>query len=357
VAEFTDNQVRLLPLPPYGSMAESFLRSPAVCRQFYRHLVEIRQATVLLIRVPSLMGLILAELGRALGKKICFFVCADLETTAIPIITKGGRLGVWRKLTRGLTRLTQLSARRALVLVAGEELARIYQKKLKFIPAPAAVFNFPDHMYSEKSLFARQDTCQGKQIRLLRVCQLYPVKGMEILLKAVRILVDQGWPVELEVLGGGTPDYLASLQRLAEELGLASRVSFLGSLPFEEVMTRYRQADIQIISSLAESLPRVIMEGWSASLPLVSTAVGGIPGLVHHEQNGLLAPPGDAQALADAVGRVIADHGLRQRLIQKAFALARAASREKQAARMSVLIKKFATGQSIPGDPDKESVT
>jgi len=348
VADLAGKPVRLTPLPPYATLAGSLLKLPRVVQVFRRHLPEIRQAAGLLIRVPSLMGLVLAEMARAVGKKVCFYVCANLETQAGPIARGGPGLPLWRGLARGITRLTQGAARGNTVFVVGGELADIFRQSPRWIPPPAAILNLPDHMHRADSLHERRDTCQGEVFRLLRVCQLFPSKGLEVLVNSLKRLGERGWPVELDVVGGGPAAYLAELRGLVHELGLSSRVRFRGALEFGEVMRLYRQADIQVISSFGEGVPRVIMEGWSASLPLVSTAVGGIPGLVRHEENGLLVPPGDPGALADALERVIKDQGLRRRLINHGFALAREHSREKQAAKLAAIIKGSASAPVGP---------
>jgi glycosyltransferase involved in cell wall biosynthesis len=350
VAELNEAPVRLVPLPPYPSLAASLVKFPQVLQVFRRRLPEIRQASVLLIRVPSLMGLVLAEIGRALGRKLCFYVAGNVETTAAPVLRGGAALPLWRALARGLTGLTRLAARNSLVFTVGEELAALYGRPGRRGLSPAAVIPVINPMHSLDSLYERSDTCQGEVIRLLRVCHASPTKGLEVLFHSLKILVDGGLPVELDLAGGGAPVYVQELRELAARLGLASRVRFLGPLPWHEAMELYRQADIQVISSLGEGLPRVILEGWSASLPLVATRVGGIPGLVRHGDNGLLVPPGDPEALARGVETIIRDGDLRRRLISRGFACARTHSREQQAARLAAIIKADARGGVQEGD-------
>lgn len=351
VVDLKGDPVRLVPLPPYPSLAGSVRKFPQVLGAFRRHLSEIRRASVLFIRVPSLMGLVLAELGRVLGKKLCFYVAGNVETTATPILRGGAGLPLWRGLARGLTILTRVAARNSLMFTVGEELAALYSRPGRCGVAPAVVMPVINPMHSLSFLYERHDTCQGEIIRLLRVCHASPTKGLEVLLHSLKLLADWGLPVELELAGGGAPAYSQELRELAARLGLTSRVRFLGPLPWQEVMALYRQADLQVISSLGEGLPRVILEGWSASLPLVATAVGGIPGLVRHGDNGLLVPPGDPGALAWGIKKIIEDGDLRRRLIRKGFVFAQTHSREQQAARLAEIIKTYARGtrQEVEG--------
>lgn len=353
VADLAGSGIRLAPLPPYPSLTGSLLRLPWVAATLRRHLGEVRQATAVLIRVPSVPGLLLAEMARHLGVRFGLYVCANLETQAGPIVRQAPGLFFWRRLARGLTNLTRIAARGNLVFTVGEELAAIFGENRGWLPPPEAVVNLPDHMHSSESLYERDDTCQGPVVRLLRVCQLFPSKGLEVLLHSLKRLADQELPVELDVVGGGPPEYQSRLEELARQLGLASRVRFRGALAYGEVLTLYRQADLQVISSYGEGIPRVIMEGWSASLPLVATAVGGIPGVVRHDENGLLVPPGDPEALAAALQRLIQDRSLRRRLVQKGFAQARKNSREQQAAKLAAILKGQGLLSPLPKIPGK----
>jgi glycosyltransferase involved in cell wall biosynthesis len=73
-------------------------------------------------------------------------------------------------------------------------------------------------------------------------------------------------------------------------------------------------ADAFVLPSLHEGLPVTLMEATSLGLPIVATAVGGVPQILTHEVNALLVPPGDPRALADAMGRLAGDLALRERL-------------------------------------------
>jgi glycosyltransferase involved in cell wall biosynthesis len=92
-------------------------------------------------------------------------------------------------------------------------------------------------------------------------------------------------------------------------------VEFLGPLAYgEELFARYREADAFVLPSPSEGTPRVLVEAMMFGLPLVASRVGGIPDLVREGENGLLVPPGDAEALAAALLRLADDPGLRARM-------------------------------------------
>jgi glycosyltransferase involved in cell wall biosynthesis len=134
---------------------------------------------------------------------------------------------------------------------------------------------------------------------LLVPARLDPLKGHEFLLQAAASL--EGVQV---VLAGDGPER-PRLERLAAELGLTGRVTFLG---FREDMPRLLAcADVVVLPSLREGLPLALLEAMAAGTPIVATAIGGTVEAVEDEVTGLLVPPCDAAALATAVERVLAD--------------------------------------------------
>ncbi|MBM4283689.1 MAG: glycosyltransferase [Deltaproteobacteria bacterium] len=339
VADLSDSRLEVVELPPYRSLAGSLAKLPAVAGTFWRRRREIDSARTVFIRVPSLMGLLFGEFCRLRGRDPWYHVCANLETQANPIRRGGSGEGLWKILARSLSLLQHVAVRGLRMSAVGAELEEKFSRGVPLVPRPRAVFNHFESLLGEAMLFRRPDTCRGPEIRLLRVCQLDHSKGMEVLLPAVRILREQGLPVRLEVVGGGAPDYLRRLKDLAASLGLTPVTTWLGPLTYGDLLRTYREADLQVLSSWGEGLPRVILEGWGSCLPLVSTAVGGIPRLVTHEESGLLVPPGDPEALAREIARLIRDGELRRRLIARGFALAQEYSQERQTARLAALLR------------------
>ncbi|MCL6554171.1 MAG: glycosyltransferase family 4 protein [Firmicutes bacterium] len=94
--------------------------------------------------------------------------------------------------------------------------------------------------------------------------------------------------------------------------GQAGRVQLLGTR--DDIPALLRSADIFVLSSRWEGLPLAVVEAMMAGLPVVATAVGGIPETVLHGETGLLVPPGDAHALASALHRLLQDADLRRRM-------------------------------------------
>ena len=118
--------------------------------------------------------------------------------------------------------------------------------------------------------------------------------------------------VSLLIAGDG--DERSALERRTAELGLERRVRFLGPQPREQVLELFRAADATILSSSWENFPHTVVEALAVGTPVLATSVGGVAEVVRDGENGLLVAPGDAEALAAAVGRYLADAALRERL-------------------------------------------
>ena len=92
------------------------------------------------------------------------------------------------------------------------------------------------------------------------------------------------------------------------------RVRFIGSLTRPGVLELCRAADAAVLSSSWENFPHTVVEALAAGTPMIATAVGGVAEIVRDDVNGLLVPPGDAVALAEAISRFVADDALSARL-------------------------------------------
>jgi N-acetyl-alpha-D-glucosaminyl L-malate synthase BshA len=123
---------------------------------------------------------------------------------------------------------------------------------------------------------------------------------------------------ELALIGDG-PDRPA-MERLAQELGIASSVTFLGErLDFADVL---RRARVFLLPSAAESFGLAALEALSCGVPVVASRVGGLPEVVDDGVTGFLRPAGDIEAMAEAAGRVLDDGALRTRMSVAARAVA-----------------------------------
>lgn len=146
--------------------------------------------------------------------------------------------------------------------------------------------------------------------------RLQPIKGLDTLLRAAHLLPGDARGVIRILIAGDGPER-ARLERERDELGLQSIVSFLG--PRSDVADLLHCADAFVMTSISEGLPMALLEAMATGVPCIATAVGGIPDLFAGGA-GILVPVSDAQAVANAITRVMGDDGLRARLSSQARA-------------------------------------
>ncbi len=147
--------------------------------------------------------------------------------------------------------------------------------------------------------------------------RLDPEKGLDTLLDAVALVKER--PYRLVLVGRGSEEYTAHLKQVVAEKGISDKVVFAGFV--HPVLPYVASADFGILAStVQEGCPLSPQEYMSQGRPVIVTNNGGQREYVVQEQNGLLVPPGDAKALAEAMARLVDDAALRQRLGQQAKA-------------------------------------
>jgi glycosyltransferase involved in cell wall biosynthesis len=151
--------------------------------------------------------------------------------------------------------------------------------------------------------------------RIISIGRLVAFKGFEHLIDACAELAHRGLEFTCEIIGDGP--LREDLEARIKKLNLSDRVRLLGSLSQAAVLEKLRTADIFTLASVTDSqgasdvFPTVIIEAMAAARPVVSTRLAGIPESVVHGETGLLVPPEDTMALAEALGRLVQDAKLR----------------------------------------------
>jgi glycosyltransferase involved in cell wall biosynthesis len=123
-------------------------------------------------------------------------------------------------------------------------------------------------------------------------------------------LLDRCPRARLVIVGDGV--LRESLEKVANDLRIGSSVRFAGWK--HDLATVYGAMDVVALTSRNEGTPVALIEAMAAGLPVVATAVGGVPDVVEHNENGLLIPSGEPMSLADALHRVASDDELCRRL-------------------------------------------
>lgn len=142
------------------------------------------------------------------------------------------------------------------------------------------------------------------------VSKLWEGKGHATLMEAVKKLAGDIRDVKLVIVGEG---YLRSaLEETAQRFGLGDRVLFTGfQMDVSEIIAAF---DVAVLPSFFEGMGRVILEAMAMAKPVVASRVGGIPDLVEDGLNGFLVPPGNADALAAAIRRLLTDEALARKM-------------------------------------------
>ncbi len=133
--------------------------------------------------------------------------------------------------------------------------------------------------------------------------RLSPEKGHRFLVEAIALMRGVSENVCFLFCGDGVCRY--DLERQADHLGVGWRCRFAGFR--HDIEKIFRAMDIMALPSLTEGLPNVVLEAFACGKPVVATAVGGVPEIVVHGENGLLVPPGRPDLIADALTQLLAD--------------------------------------------------
>ena len=155
-------------------------------------------------------------------------------------------------------------------------------------------------------------------LRVLGVGRLVAKKGFDVMVEACGVLERRGVPFEALIVGQDDKHGDEVRRRIAA-LGLEGDVRLPGPMGPDELSEEYRRAGVfclpcRVLKNDRDGIPNVLVEAMASGVPVVTTGVSGIPELVSHEANGLLVPPEDPEALADALLRLHADRELAGRL-------------------------------------------
>ncbi len=162
-----------------------------------------------------------------------------------------------------------------------------------------------------------EDPAPDKPIDILCVASLNrPAKGVDMLLRAIALIASDVSAVCI----AGDGHLRSELTALRDDLGLASKVRFVGST--DDVRGLMRRARVLVLPSRWEGLPMVLLEGMEAAMAIVATSVGGIPEAIEDRVSGILVPPEDPQALAGGIAKLLRDRALTSQLGKQARAVA-----------------------------------
>jgi glycosyltransferase involved in cell wall biosynthesis len=147
---------------------------------------------------------------------------------------------------------------------------------------------------------------EPEKVRLLAIGRLIPRKGFDFLIRSLpEVMKNARRDFLVEIVGDGP--MRSELTGLTQKLGVAQKVVFAGTVPYDQLAQKYQQADVFVLSSLAEGMPLVVLEAMASGLPIIATRVQGMEDLVKEGINGYLFPPADSSSLGRSLAAVIND--------------------------------------------------
>lgn len=336
--------VRVVELPYYPRVTHvvSMLRAiGGSCRRFNR---ELNHLDAVWIFGPHPVALVFAIIARR--RRVPLFLGVRQDYAQYIANRLPSRRWRWAiPVARGLDLAFRRLARRAPTVAVGAELARRYEGG----DAPVLMTGFSlvqraDLVPLEEALARSLD---GPQRRLLTVSRLDPEKNPFLLLDIIAALHDEDPRWHLTVAGDGP--LREAMNERAAELGVTDVVAFVGEvINGPELWELYRRSHVFLHVSLTEGLPQVLCEAQAAGLPVVATAVGGVPDAIADGRTGLLIGPRDAAAAVEAVCRVTNDRALRRRLISTGLEAVAEQTMEAQLDRLAVFFRAHAKCRERP---------
>lgn len=208
--------------------------------------------------------------------------------------------------------LEMISIRMNKVVIAISESVKSSLIKYEFVPQNK-IFVLPNCIDNQSILNISDSVTIEKKDELIigTVGRLEKVKGIEYLLLAMTIILTKFPNTKLEIIGDGSQTN--ELKKITENLGISNSVRFLGK--FADVIPFYKRMDIFVLPSVLEGFGIVILEAMAMGIPVVATDVDGIKEVVLNGESGILVPPKNHEAIANAVNYLIENLQVRERLI------------------------------------------
>jgi glycosyltransferase involved in cell wall biosynthesis len=317
--------VEFVPLPHYESGAQfgAVMRTlPAGLRRFWRTLAGADVAWIFGPNPPQALAFALLAVARR--RRLVLGVRQNL-----PLLVRHrhrGRRSV-HFAADVLETAFRLLARHTPVVVVGPDLARRYRSALSLHTTYVSLLH-DEHILTPENDARAYD---GDELRLISVGRLDPEKNPLLLADVLDHLLrlDSRW--RLDVCGDGS--LREDLARRLRQLGIADRAEIHGHVAIDDgLWGMYRRSHALVHVSLTEGVPQVLLEAFATRLPVVATAVGGVPEVV--AGRGLLVPPSDPTAAATALQRLVVDAGLRTTLVDEAAAEVRNHTQQLASARL-----------------------
>jgi glycosyltransferase involved in cell wall biosynthesis len=325
--------IRLVSLPNYANLRKLLQVTGSTARTATAMWRGLSSVDTVWVFGPHPFGFLLILLARLRRKRVALGVRQD--TIRYHETRLGGRR--WLPvlaLVRVADRLHRLLARRYPTTVVGTELAAHYGLNRPTTLAMTVSLVPEAELTTELS---RRDL--SDRVGLLTIGRLEVEKNPLLVVELLAEL-ERRRPGTFALTWIGRGKLEGDVLSSAERRGVTGRITLLGYVPFgPPLLDLYRRADLFVHVSLTEGVPQVLVEALACGTPVVATDVGGVANALAGGEAGILVPPGDAQALADAVETLVDDEATRARLVERGRELVRHVTIEAESARVAAFIK------------------
>lgn len=272
---------------------------------------ELKRLDIRLVHAHFLPdGMLASSIARQLGVPLVVTCHGSDVTRSVFARISSGRLSDMRSLI-GIKRLRRCA--NLFIAVSGflEQKMRSYR-----LPANRTVIH---HIGIDSTIFSPTPTpVLSRPVRFVSIARHEEVKGLDVLLRAFKLVIARIPNAELVQIGAGS--LTEKLKYLSDDLGLAAQVKFLGEQPHDAVLQALRSSDCLVLASRRardgseEAFGIVLLEASAVGLSVIGTKVGGIPEAIEHGRTGFLVEPDSPEALAERMCEVGLDSNLGKRL-------------------------------------------
>jgi glycosyltransferase involved in cell wall biosynthesis len=315
--------VEFAALPHFYGIVQYLRQVPAakrVCRDL------LKEPAAIILRVPTVLSRLMVPVLKSSGRPFGLEICGDPWAALAPGCVELPLRPVLRwRMTRDMQQACRLAASSA--YVTREVLQKHYPSRhmysgLSDVDLDAVAPGVPEriwkHCRAGRSVESGTGRSNGTR-RLLFVGALaQKYKCLDILLEAVQKCLASGMDLQLVVIGGGR--HQAEMEAYARACGAAERTTFLGEVLRDRVLAEMDSAELFVLPSRTEGLPRAMIEAMARGLPCIGSAAGGIQELLPAEDT---VPAGDSRALASKIIEVLADPARAARMAERNLGVAR----------------------------------
>lgn len=170
----------------------------------------------------------------------------------------------------------------------------------------------------DREVFHPKENRSSDRFTLVITRNLEAIYGIDTAIRAFAQVFATDPSLRLRIAGSGPAE--TSLRALVQQLGLDDAVSFEGRLDRQGIVDLYAEAHAMLNPSTVDNMPNSVLEALACGLPVISSNVGGVPFIVRHRETALLVPPGDIDAMAEAISELKNDAALRHSLSSNGLA-------------------------------------